>query len=190
MILPKFLTPRRQNKGSDIDFNFTNGLKIISGFSFLDNRNIQNGKSEIPFLTERFTATWNVSYKIKPINCTIDYTGNFYGEMKLPLLNNLDPRAPNSPNHSIQNIQFTFFGFKNFEIYAGVKNLLNFLPKQNNPFLIANANDPFDTNVQYDTNGQVLATQQNPYALTFDTTYVYAQNQGIRSFFGLRYNLK
>ena len=87
-------------------------------------------------------------------------------------------------------VSFFWAILQGFELYTGVKNLLNFLPKQNNPFLIANTNDPFDTNVQYDANGQVLATPQNPYALTFDTTYVYAQNQGIRGFFGLRYTLK
>lgn len=175
---------------TNIDVNFINSLKIITGVSLLDNRNIENGISTIPVLTERFTGTWNVSYKIRPIDLTIDYTGNVYGKMKLPLLNDLDPRSPNSPTHSIQNIQFTYSGLKDFEVYLGIKNLLNFLPKQNNPFLIANTNDPFDTNVQYDANGQVVATPQNPYALTFDTTYVYAQNQGIRCFFGLRYNLK
>lgn len=175
---------------SNIDFNFTNGLKIITGVSFLDNRNVENGISEIPPLTERFSGTWNVSYQIQPLQLTIDYTGNIYGTMRLPLVSDLDPRAPNSPTHSIQNIQFTYSRFKNFELYAGIKNLLNFLPRQNNPFLIANANDPFDTNVEYDANGQVLSTPQNPYALTFDTSYVYAQNQGIRGFFGLRYTLQ
>jgi outer membrane receptor for ferrienterochelin and colicins len=175
---------------SNIDFNFTNGLKIITGISFLDNRNVENGISEIPPLTERFSGTWNVSYKIQPLQLSIDYTGNIYGTMRLPLVSDLDPRAPNSPTHSIQNIQFTYSRFKNFELYAGIKNLLNFLPRQNNPFLIANANDPFDTNVEYDANGQVLSTPQNPYALTFDTSYVYAQNQGIRGFFGLRYTLQ
>ena len=175
---------------TNLDVNFANGLKIITGVSILDNRNVENGTSVIPVLTERFTGTWNVSYKIKEANLTLDYTGNLYGSMKLPLLNNLDPRSPNSPTHSIQNIQITYSGLKNFEIYAGVKNVLNFLPKQNNPFLIANSNDPFDTNVQVDSNGQVLATPQNPNALTFDTTYVYAQNQGIRGFFGIRYTLR
>ena len=175
---------------SNIDINFSNGLKIITGVSFLDNRNIENGISTIPVLTERFSATWNVSYKINQASLTVDYTGNVYGAMRLPLLNDLDPRSPNSPVYSIQNVQLTYSGFKNFEIYLGVKNLLNFLPRQNNPFLIAGASDPFDTNVQYDANGQVLVTPQNPYGLTFDTTYVYAQNQGIRTFFGLRYTLR
>ena len=179
------------NRGlsTNIDVNFANGLKITSGISLLDNININDGLRERPLLTERFTATWNISYKIQPLNLTVDYTGNLYGSMRLPLLSTLDPRAEYSPVYSIQNIQFTFVGFKNFEIYAGIKNLLNFTPKQNNPFLIANANDPFDQNVTYDANGQVLATPQNPYGLTFDTTYIYAQNQGSRGFFGLRYTL-
>ena len=175
---------------ANIDVNFLNGLKIITGVSFLDNKFNNDGISQTPVLTERFTGTYNVSYKIQSLQLNIDYTGNLYGPMRLPLLSNLDPRAPNSPTYSIQNIQFTYSGFKNFEMYAGVKNILNFLPKQNNPFLIANTNDPFDTNVQYDANGQVIATPQNPYGLTFDTTYIYAQNQGARGFFGLRYTFR
>lgn len=179
-----------QGISTNIDVNFLNGLKIITGASFLNNKNVENGVKETPFLTENFTATWSISYKIKTIDLNIDYTGNVYGPMKLPLLSALDPRSPNSPWYSLQNVQLTYSGWKSFELYAGIKNILNFLPKQNNPFLISRTNDPFDKNVEYDTNGQVLATPQNPYGLTFDTTYVYGPNQGIRSFFGLRYNLK
>ena len=179
-----------QGISTNIDFNFPNGLKIITGASLLDNKNVENGRKETPFLTEKFTATWSVSYKIQAIDLNIDYTGNAYSPMQLPLLSPLDPRAPESPWYSLQNIQFTYSGLKNFEFYAGIKNLLNFLPKQNNPFLIAKTNDPFDKNVTYDSNGQVMATPENPYGLTFDTTYVYGPNQEIRSFFGLRYTLK
>ena len=179
-----------QGISTNIDVNFPNGLKIITGASFLNNINVENGVKETPFLTENFTATWSVSYKIKTIDLNIDYTGNVYGPMKLPLLSTLDPRSPNSPWYSLQNIQLTYSGWKNFEFYAGIKNILNFLPKQNNPFLISRTNDPFDKNVEYDNNGKVLTTPENPYGLTFDTTYVYGPNQGIRSFFGLRYNLK
>ena len=179
-----------QGISTNIDVNFSNGLKIITGASFLNNKNVENGVKETPFLTENFTATWSVSYKIKTIDLNIDYTGNVYGPMKLPLLSTLDPRSPNSPWYSLQNIQLTYSGWKNFEFYAGIKNILNFLPKQNNPFLISRTNDPFDKNVEYDNNGKVLTTPENPYGLTFDTTYVYGPNQGIRSFFGLRYNLK
>lgn len=179
-----------QGISTNVDVNFTNGLKFILGATVLDNKNVENGISERPFLTENFTATWSVSYKIQPLNLLLDYTGNVYSPMKLPLLNEYDPRNPKSPWYSIQNIQFTYSGWKDFEIYAGVKNLLNFTPKQNNPFLISRSNDPFDKNVQYDSAGKVLVTPDNPYGLSFDTTYVYAQNQTIRGFFGLRYNFR
>lgn len=179
-----------QGISTNIDVNFTNGLKFILGATVLDNKNVQDKISQRPFLTERFTGTWSVSYKINPWNLVLDYTGNVYSPMKLPLLNEYDPRNPNSPWYSIQNIQFTFTGWKNFELYGGIKNLLNFTPKQNNPFLISRTNDPFDKNVQYDSAGKVLVTPDNPYGLTFDTTYVYGQNQTIRGFLGLRYNFR
>ncbi len=110
--------------------------------------------------------------------------------MRLPLLGDLDPRRPYSPTWSIQNIQLVYDGFKNIEIYGGVKNLLNFTPNKGTPFIIARANDPFDKNVQFNPNGQVIATPDNPYALTFDPNYVYAPNQGIRGFLGIRLTIK
>ncbi|MEN2402648.1 TonB-dependent receptor [Flavobacterium sp. MC2016-06] len=179
-----------QGISTNVDLNLPSGLKFIVGATVLDNKNVENGISETPFLTEKFTATWSISYKIEPLKLLLDYTGNVYSPMKLPLLSETDPRSPKSPWYSIQNIQFTYLGWKGFELYGGVKNLLNFTPKQNNPFLISRTNDPFDKNVQYDSAGKVLVTSNNPYGLTFDTTYVYGQNQTIRGFLGLRYNLK
>lgn len=176
-----------QGISTNVDLNFPSGLKFIVGATVLDNKNVENGISQRPFLTENFTGTWSVSYKIQPWNLSMDYTGNVYSPMNLPLLSETDPRSPKSPWYSIQNIQFTYSGWKDFEVYGGIKNLLNFTPKQNNPFLISRTNDPFDKNVQYDSAGKVLVTPDNPYGLTFDTTYVYGQNQTIRGFFGLRY---
>ncbi|WP_348798186.1 TonB-dependent receptor plug domain-containing protein [Flavobacterium adhaerens] len=178
-----------QGISCNADLNFTNGLKFILGATYMDVSNVENGVKTRPYLTENFTATWSVSYKINLWHLSIDYTGNLYSPMKLPLLNEYDPRNPNSPWYSLQNIQFTYSGWKNFELYAGIKNLLNFTPMRDNPFLISRTEDPFDKNVQYDANGKVLVTPDNPYGLTFDTTYVYGPNQGIRGFFGLRYNL-
>lgn len=179
-----------QGISTNVDVNFPSGLKFIVGATVLDNKNVENGISERPYLTENFTGTWSVSYKIQPWNLSMDYTGNVYSPMNLPLLSETDPRSPKSPWYSIQNIQFTYSGWKDFEVYCGIKNLLNFTPKQNNPFLISRTNDPFDKNVQYDSAGKVLVTPQNPYGLTFDTTYVYGQNQTIRGFFGLRYTFR
>lgn len=179
-----------QGISTNVDLNFPSGLKFIVGATVLDNKNVENGISQRPFLTENFTGTWSVSYKIQPWNLSMDYTGNVYSPMNLPLLSETDPRSPKSPWYSIQNIQFTYSGWKDFEVYGGIKNLLNFTPKQNNPFLISRTNDPFDKNVQYDSNGKVLVTADNPYGLTFDTTYVYGQNQTIRGFLGLRYTFR
>ncbi|MEN9598630.1 MAG: Colicin receptor precursor, partial [Bacteroidota bacterium] len=102
----------------------------------------------------------------------------------------LDPRPAMSSWWSIQNIQVRWHQIKGVEIYGGVKNLLNYLPGRGLPFLIARANDPFDKQVQYGVNGQIIATPDNPYALSFDPNYVYAPNQGIRFFVGLRINIR
>lgn len=110
--------------------------------------------------------------------------------MRLPLLSDADPRSEYSPWWSIQNIQLTR-KFKNgIEIYGGVKNLLNWTPNKGNPFIIARANDPFDKQVIFDPKGTPMVTPENPYGLKFDPTYVYAPNQGIRGFLGLRYTLR
>jgi outer membrane receptor for ferrienterochelin and colicins len=175
---------------TNVDLAFNNGLKMILGVTLMDVSKTENSITTRQILTERFTGTWAVSYRLNNIFLDIDYTGNLYGPMRLPLLGDLDPRREYSPTWSIQNIQFTFNKFKNLDLYAGVKNVLNWTPNKGNPFIIARANDPFDKNVQYDTNGNAQVTTDNPYALTFDPGYVYGPNQGIRGFFGMRYTLK
>lgn len=175
---------------SNVDMVFQNGLKMILGATFMDVSKTENDITTRQILTEKFSGTWAISYRLPKFFLDIDYTGNVYGPMRLPLLGELDPRQEYSPTWSIQNIQFTFNKFKNFELYLGVKNLLNWTPNRGNPFIIARANDPFDKNVQFDSNGNALVTPDNPYGLTFDPSYIYGPNQGIRSFFGLRYTLK
>ena len=191
-IIYKNLDGHAVTKGisTNLDFVFNNGLKMILGATYMDVSKTEDEVTTRQILTEKFSATWAISYRINKLFLDIDYTGNVYGPMRLPLLGDLDPRSEYSPTWSIQNIQFTFNKFKNIEIYGGVKNLLNWTPNKSNPFIIARANDPFDKNVQFDANGNAQATADNPYALSFDPSYVYAPNQGIRSFFGLLYTLQ
>ncbi len=172
----------------DVTLNF--GLKLNAGITLQDVGLVEDGHKTQQMLTEKWMGTWSVSYLINKLNLGIDYTGNIYGPMRLPLLGDLDPRQPYSPVWSLQNIQLVYRGFKNLEIYGGVKNLLNFKPTKNNPFIIARSNDPFDKQVQFDAKGNAMVTPNNPYGLTFDPSYVYAPNQGIRGFFGLRYSLR
>ena len=179
-----------QGLSLNIDVAFNNGFKILAGGTLMDVSQTENGISTRQVFTERYTAVWNIGYTIKKIDLSFDYTGNLYGPMRLPLLGDLDPRPEYSPAWSIQNIQVTK-KFKNgLEIYAGVKNFLNWTPNKGTPFIIARSRDPFDKDVNFNAQGQVIATAKNPYALTFDPTYVYAPNQGARGFFGLRFNLK
>jgi len=174
----------------NIDITLKNGLKIMAGGTYLDVYSVENNIKQWQMFSERFTGVWNIGYTFNKSGISIDYTGNVYSPMRLPLLSATDPRQAFSPWWSIQNIQITKKFKKGFELYGGVKNLLNFTPNRGNPFIIAGANDPFDKKVQFDNNGQVLVTADNPYALTFDPTYVYGPNQGIRGFLGFRYTFK
>ena len=175
--------------GINTDLTLVSGWKVMFGATLMDNTLTENGEKSRPMLTENFSANWGITYQIPKWNINIDYTGNVYSPMRLPLAGELDPRSPESPWWSIQNIQFTYNGFKNWEIYAGVKNLLNCTPSKSVPFLIARSHDPFDQNAQTDPAGNVIPTPENPYGLMFDPSYVYAANQGIRGLLGIRFRL-
>ncbi|UYQ95999.1 TonB-dependent receptor [Chitinophaga horti] len=168
----------------DIAFSFP--LKLIAGATWSDVYQVNDAVRSRPMLTEKLSATWSASYAFRQAGLTLDYTGNLYGPMLLPRLSEEDPRPAESPVWSIQNIQLTKKLGK-WEVYGGVKNLLNFTPPANS---IARAHDPFDKQVQFDANGQVIATPDNPYRLTFDPSYVFAPNQGVRGFLGARYLLQ
>ncbi|GAA4246811.1 TonB-dependent receptor [Winogradskyella damuponensis] len=173
----------------NVDAVFGSGIKASIGATYQDVSQTENDQHIKQILTEQYSGVWSLSYRNYKTNLTLDYTGNLYGPMRLPLLGDLDPRQEYSPTWSIQNIQATYDGLDNLEIYAGVKNLLNWTPNKGNPFIIARADDPFDKNVQFNGDGDVIPTTDNPYALTFDPSYVYGPNQGVRLFFGMRYNL-
>ncbi len=179
-----------QGVSINFDLAFTNGLKIIAGGTLMDVFSVNNDgngnetKSR-QLLTEHYTAVWSISYPITH-GLSIDYTGNLYGPMKLPVLGELDPRSSKSPVWSIQNIQLSQQLNERWTIYGGVKNLLNYTPPKNS---IARSRDPFDKEVTFDGNGNAVSTPNNPYALTFDPSYVFAPNQGIRVFAGVRYSL-
>lgn len=179
----------------NLEFSLWQRLRGNAGFTFQDVTKVEKdalGKKvrERPMLTEKWSGTWSVSYTLPSPGLTFDYTGNIYGPMRLPLLSHLDPRRASSPVWSIQNIQATKWLSSKVEVYGGVKNLLNWTPARGNPFLIARTHDPFDKQVEYDAAGKVIYTAENPYALTFDPAYIYAPNQGIRFFMGVRFKVQ
>lgn len=169
-----------QGASFNTTLNFTVPLKIKFGATFLDvyemNRN-ENGELEKQeqLLTENLSGMFSVSYKFLKRKITVDYSGNFYGPMKLPVFEN-DFRPEYSDLYSIQNIQITKTFKKGWEIYGGIKNLLNWTPPANS---IMRAHDPFDKRVDDPID--------NPNGYSFDPAYIYASFQGIRGFFGIRY---
>jgi len=170
----------------NVEMSWVNGLNIIAGGTLMDVSVTEDDVTYRQLLTERFSGVWSVGYTILSIGLTVDYTGNLYGPMRLPLLGALDDRAGYSPWYSLQNLQLSKRLTSKWEVYGGVKNLLDFTPAANS---IARAFDPFDKNVIFGGNGQVVPTAENPNALTFDPSYVYAPNQGRRAFLGVRFTL-
>lgn len=185
--LEGYAISRGVNFNSSISFSGL--LKLRLGATYTDVFSISNGIKENQILTEKFSGSWVISWQIKKWNTTLDYSGKVYSPMELPLLNEMDPRPLFSPWWSTQNILCTFKGINNLEIYLGIKNLLNWTPAKNGIDIIARSHDPFDKEVQFDQNGTPIPTPNNPYALTFDPSYVYAPNQGLRFFAGIRYTL-
>ena len=157
------------------DVLFTNGLAINAGATLMEVSVTENNVKRTQLLTEGFSGVWSISYKFSS-NFSIDYTGNIYGPMRLPLLGENDPRDEYSPWFSIQNVQLSKKFNNSWEIYGGVKNLLNFTPAANS---INSADNPFDDGVN---------TELNP-EKAFDPSYIYASNQGIRAFAGVRFTL-
>jgi outer membrane receptor for ferrienterochelin and colicins len=170
------------------DIAFANSLKVISGVTLMDVYQINNpGETETKIQQLQapgFSGTFTVSYTIGN-SVTLDLTGRVTGPMLLPVVPN-DYRPAESPWFGLINMQISKVINKNLEIYGGVKNLLNFIPK--NPLL--HPDDPFDKagGKYFDDNGNPRP-DTNPYGYTFDTTYNYAPLQGIRGFVGLRWTI-
>ncbi|PVY38926.1 outer membrane receptor for ferrienterochelin and colicins [Pontibacter virosus] len=158
---------------------FTFPLRLHAGVTLMDvyqvQRTPEQGEERIPQLhAPRFSGTFTVSYQLRQLGLTLDYTGSVKGPMYLPVQEN-DFRPEKSPWFSLQNLQATKAVGEGLELYGGVKNLLNFMPKHPlmRPF------DPFDRQVEVD----------NPHGYSFDTEYNYAPMQGRRFFLGIRYTL-
>ena len=173
------------SQGGSIDFlgRISNNLDFQIGLTFIDTYIKEDNKKSVPYLTEKFLGSYKLAYYNNFMGLKFDITGNVVGPMKLPLLSILDPRPDYSTAFNILNIQATK-KVSDFEFFIGVKNLFDFKPPLNS---IARAFDPFDKQVIFDNNGGPVVNDNNPYGLTFDPTYVFYSNQGIRSFFGLKY---
>jgi outer membrane receptor for ferrienterochelin and colicins len=190
LILYKNLDGFAVSRGVSIqtDINWANKWKIMLGSTLMDvfsrelNEEQKMETVDILFAPD-FTINYAVSYTTSHQKWTIDVTGKTFGPMRLPTVPN-DFRPERSPVFSQLNLQFTYRANKRLECFAGVKNLLNFLPE--NPIL--HPDDPFDRlgGKYFDELGNPRP-DTNPNGYTFDPSYNYAPMQGIRAFAGIRY---
>lgn len=164
---------------TNLDWQVNAAFKLNAGFTFMDVYSVQDNENDLNVTVPQLhaptvSATYALTYEIRKAGLVIDYTGRLYSPMHLPVLEN-DFRPGKSPWFVLDNVQLTKKLPKQLEIYGGVKNLFNFLPK--NPLM--RPFDPFDKHI----------TENNPNGYTFDTTYNYAPLQKRRVFLGLRWHL-
>ncbi len=161
------------------DISVNTKLKIFAGITFQDvyqRREAVGGKKlklrqlHAPQWSGNFTISYN-----GPQNFVVDITGQWNGAMRLPV-QPADYRPSRSPAFALINIQVVK-KLDGMELYAGVKNILNFIPK----YALMRPFDPFDKSA----NDPVT----NPNGYTFDTEYNFAPLQGIKGFAGVRYSL-
>lgn len=162
----------------NVDFSFAFPLSVNLGVTYLEVfQKLDDVNTKVQQLhAPKWSGTYSLTYKFANA-LTVDFTGQFYGPMRLPILPD-DFRPEYSPFYSLANIQVSKTFKSGFEVYCGIKNLFNFTPKDPlmRPF------DPFDQHVNDPIN--------NPNNYKFDTAYGYAPMQSIRGFFGVRYTLK
>lgn len=127
---------------------FTGGLTWMNVFRRTDRREAQ-------LFAPEWSGTYGMSWK------GVDVTGTVTGPMSLPTVPN-DFRPAKSPWMTHLNLQYTRRFGAGWELYGGVKNLLDVFPK--NPFFRPDA----------------------PFSDDFDASYNYAQLQGRKAFIGIR----
>lgn len=147
------------------EFAFLSSLKIFAGATLMNVYRKENDLKVTQIQTPHFTGNYAISYTINKAQVTFDLTGNLYSPMRLPVVRAYgDTRPEYSPWFGIHNIQATKRLANGLQIYGGIKNLSNFLPKD--PIFRADA----------------------PFSEQFDPSYNYASMQGIRGFIGLRWS--
>ena len=157
---------------------------FLNGIAFTLNFNHQIAKyyESNTISNIEHSPNWTASLNFKlPINnrWSLNTSSNFTGEMQLPVVFDMNsngelskfPRPVRSNPFSIHNINISGALNNNHEIYFGLLNVLNFRQKESS--LVA-FNDP---------------NHNKGFSPFFDTSYVYAPNQGVEFFLGYKFNL-
>ncbi|MBV6404766.1 MAG: Vitamin B12 transporter BtuB [Flavobacteriales bacterium] len=164
-----------QGASVNLEARLGKGFRVNAGATWMDVHTVEGGRREKQWFAPDWQGTFALSQDL-PGRLTVDLTGQWYGPMRLPVQPN-DHRPDRSPWYALVNIQLKHRFKERFEVYGGVKNLLDHTPTDPimRPF------DPFNQAVD-DPVG-------NPGGNTFDTAWMYAPMQGVRMFLGARFTL-
>ena len=163
----------------NIETNLTNGLKFTLGATYTDIYRIENNVKIRQKKTPIFTTNYAISYTHPKSQIALDFTGNLYGSMDLPLIAN-DIRSAQSPIFNISNLQISRRFNNGLQVYMGAKNLFNFFPEQK---IIYQAKELRAEQIKSS------ALSNLPQGYYFNTDASFAPMQGIRVFLGVRWNL-
>jgi outer membrane receptor for ferrienterochelin and colicins len=150
------------------ELQFTYPIRIMTGITLMDvyeiNKNSDGTKyKEAQVFAPKFSGTYTLSWTLRKIKTTIDYSGRVNGPMRLPEFSEPFARPTYSKLYALQNIQFNTEISKALQIYVAVKNLFNY------------------------TQPSPLINPAAPFSSTFDTSYIYGPTQNIRLMIGFRY---
>lgn len=189
---PQVLLMRNAGEGLQAATFYFNGALVWKSFDLMLGTGFQNvriaedGQRKDFYYTEKYQFYWNAGATISKSSTVLRCWGALTGPMRLPRQGALDPRPEYSRPFTLLNISVTQ-NVRNFAFAIGVKNLLNFRPPAT---CLTRPHDPFDRLVVRNEKGEVVPTEENPYAYTFDTTYCYASFAGWQFFWNIEWKLK
>lgn len=155
-----------------VNHKFKMPLRVKLGATFMDvfeqNKNelTNEVEKEQQVFAPKFSGVFSLEYRFKKMGLAINYSGKVVGSQRLPTFAEGFERPEYSDWFSLQHVQLTKeFKKNNLEVFAGVKNILNYT--QNTP----------------------LINPENPFSESFDTNYAYGPLQVRRFYLGLRYGI-
>ncbi|MDM1407956.1 TonB-dependent receptor [Myroides sp. DF42-4-2] len=163
----------------NIDVAFDFPLKLMAGATYMDVYRKEDGVREQIYHSPKWSGNVIASYNFGN-GFSADLTADWKGPMRLPRVED-DYRPEYSPWTVIANVQVTKKFGNNIQVYGGVKNLFNTLPKEDT---IARWWDPFG-----EPGNGVTPPPGRTDVIFEPNDYSYTALQGIRGFIGVRYNI-
>lgn len=169
-----------QGASLNVDARWGKAWKLYTGITWMDvffEDRAADGRlqRQAQFFAPEWSGTATLGHQWR--RWSTDLSGQWNGPMRAVVLPN-DFRPERTPGYALVNVQVRHTFNDRWEVYGGVRNLLDFVPTDAllRPF------DPFDA-----TADDPVA---NPNGYTFDPGYAFAPLIGRRGFVGLRWTLR